>query len=280
MRAFAALLMMAALALPVLAQPVAPLPRERPAGTTSPEAIAAPALVPLPRARPTADAAQEAEPAAEPEPITETEPPATTEGEPPAEAETVPEKPPRIYQAACPAMMQGMVEARMLEPIADGSCGERSPLGVTGILVNGRMVTLSGEVTINCGMATALPEWAAAIDGYLEARENSRLARIIVGTSYFCRPRNGVAGADVSEHGFANALDVVGFELEDGRTITLPAGWTDPLSAEGRLLRYAHDAACSRFTTTLGPEANALHEDHLHVDLGCHGQRCTARLCE
>ena len=30
----------------------------------------------------------------------------------------------------------------------------------------------------------------------------------------------------------------------------------------------------------LGPEANALHRDHLHLDLGCHGARCVARLCE
>jgi hypothetical protein len=151
---------------------------------------------------------------------------------------------------------------------------------VTGVLVTGRMVQLSSDVTINCGMASALPVWASAIDGYLWARENTRLKRILVGTSYFCRPRNNVTGADVSEHGFANALDVIGFELEDGRTITLPVGWSDPLSAEGRLLRFAHDAGCSQFTTTLGPEANAQHADHLHLDLGCHGKNCTARLCE
>ena len=87
-------------------------------------------------------------------------------------------------------------------------------------------------------------------------------------------------GADVSEHGFANALDVIGFRLADGRTVTLSDGWTDPLAPAGRLLRFAHDAGCANFTTTLGPEANALHADHLHLELGCHGKTCTARLCE
>ena len=188
--------------------------------------------------------------------------------------------PPRVYQAACPAVLAGLVEAEALPPIDEDGCGERSPLAVTGILVNGRMVPLSGTATVNCGMATVLPDWAAAIDSYLMARENTRIARILGGTSYMCRPRNNAAGADVSEHGFANALDVTGFELEDGRTIALPDGWADPLSAEGRLLRFAHDAGCARFTTTLGPEANALHRDHLHLDLGCHGKTCTARLCE
>jgi hypothetical protein len=102
----------------------------------------------------------------------------------------------------------------------------------------------------------------------------------MVGTSYLCRPVNNAEGGNISEHGFADALDVIGFALEDGRTVTVESGWSDALSEDGRLLRFAHDAACSVFTTTLGPEANALHRDHFHVDLGCHGRTCTARLCE
>jgi len=30
----------------------------------------------------------------------------------------------------------------------------------------------------------------------------------------------------------------------------------------------------------LGPEANAQHSEYFHIDLGCHGKTCTARLCE
>ena len=185
-----------------------------------------------------------------------------------------------MYQSACPAVLQGLVAAIPLPPIEEEGCGARSPLEVTAVFVDGRMVPLSNTATLSCGMAAVLPEWAAAIDGYATARENSRLARLLVGTSYMCRPRNGVAGSDTSEHGFANALDVVGFELEDGRRMSLPEGWADHEAAAGQLLRFAHGAACARFTTTLGPEANAVHEDHLHLDLGCHGQGCTARICE
>ena len=94
-----------------------------------------------------------------------------------------------------------------------------------------------------------------------------------------CRPRNHVEGADVSEHGFANALDVIGFRLADGRTVTLSDGWTDPLAPAGRLLRFAHDAGCANFHD-VGAGGHALHADHLHLDLGCHGKICTARLCE
>ena len=186
----------------------------------------------------------------------------------------------RIYQVACPAVLTGAVEAVMLAPISDGQCRVASPLAVSAVAANGRLVPLSAPATLNCAMATLLPDWVAAIDGYLMAREDTQLARVLVGTSQLCRGRNRVAGADISEHGFANALDVVGFELEDGRSLALPDGWREPGSPAGRLLRFAHDAGCARFTTTLGPEANALHADHLHLDLGCHGQSCTARLCE
>jgi hypothetical protein len=148
------------------------------------------------------------------------------------------------------------------------------------VLANGRMVPLSGGVTTSCGMASALPGWIASIDGYLSAKENTRIKEVIVGTGYMCRNVNGASEGNLSFHGFAEAVDIVGFRLEDGRTVTVEGGWTDALSAGGRLLRFAHDSACATFTTTLGPEANAQHHDHLHLDLGCHGKTCTARLCE
>lgn len=241
------------LATPLLAQEV-PLPRPRP--IDPPPATEAPAPLPPP-------APLETPPiAAEPAP-----PPAPTE-------------PPRPHQSACPAVLLGLVEATPLPPIADGDCIAQSPLNVTALRVNGRMVPLSSPAILTCPMATELPAWAAQVDGYLTARENTGLATIVAGTSYACRAVNNAAEGKLSAHAFADALDVTGFTLEDGRTTALPDGWTEPLSPEGRALRFAHDAACSLFMTTLGPEANALHADHLHLDMMCHGERCTARLCE
>lgn len=262
MRLLAALPVLALLiCVPAFGQDEPPAPADPPeAAVPAPAEVESPVPLPRPRRDPS------------PEPAAETAAQADAEPEPPAE--------PRVYQAACPALLAGLIEAEPLPPLAHGACGERSPLRVTAVLVNGRMVPLSAPAVLACGMAGELPGWAAAIDGYLMAREDTRLARIVVGTSYACRPRNNAAIGDLSEHAFANALDVIGFELEDGRMLSLPGGWTDPLSPAGRLLRFAHGAACARFTTTLGPEANALHADHLHLDLGCHGRTCTARLCE
>lgn len=267
-----------------------PVPRQRPADLQA-EASASPGirpawtvvrpaampLVPLPRVRPDGPAAGPVAPTADTPAGPPTDPDAhdaAPDSPPAAPAE------PRVYQVACPAVLQGQVEAKALPPIAAGQCGAQSPLELTGVLANGRMVPVSGGVTTDCGMATAMPEWIAAVDSYLKAREKTQVSEVMVGTSYMCRNVNNASEGNLSFHAFADAMDVTGFKLEDGRTVTVEGDWADALSSEGRLLRYAHDAACSQFTTVLGPEADALHRDHFHVDLGCHGKTCTARLCE
>jgi hypothetical protein len=253
-----------------------PLPKPRPAELSSEP------VVQLPRHRPAPPAPQPVEtpdtPAEAPAPSDPTGPPLPP-GEHTAEP-AEPTAPPRIYQTACPAVLLGKVEAKALPPIEEKLCGTQSPLSVTGVLANGRMVPISGGVETDCGVASALPAWIESVDSYLKARDNTEIAEVVVGTSYMCRNVNNGSDGNLSFHAFADALDVVGFKLEDGRFVTVEQGWSDALSSEGRLLRFAHDAACAHFTTVLGPEANALHRDHLHVDLGCHGKTCTARICE
>ncbi len=153
------------------------------------------------------------------------------------------------------------------------------PWAVRGLVLGGASVELTGDAMLTCGMAAALADWAQAMDQYVRAVYGKALARIEAGTSYLCRPRNNQPGAPVSEHGYGNGLDVTALVLSDGTRIGPLADWADTGTA-GRAVRFAHQAACARFTTVLGPEANALHRDHLHLDLGCHGRDCTARLCE
>lgn len=186
----------------------------------------------------------------------------------------------RVYQTACPAVLLGLVEAEANPPLSEDMCGERSPLTVTAVLANGRMVPLSSPVITNCEMASALPAWVSAVDGYATSALDSPLAEVVTGTSYMCRKRNNADEGFTSEHGFANAVDVTGFTLGDGRSIGVAGQWMPAAAPEGRLLRFAHDAGCTGFTTVLGPEANAEHHNHLHLDLGCHGQSCAARICE
>ena len=262
---------------------VAPVPRPRPPNLPDAPVVAAPEG---PAVTPDVVEPDEVEPEvpvepAQVEPEPEVVPPVEPEPEVPPEPEVVAEpEPERIYQVACPAVLAGLVEAKIAPPLSEGICGEQSPLVVTGVLVRGRMLPLSFPITTNCQMASALPGWLETVDGYASSMLESPMAAVNTGTSYMCRNRNNAESGFTSEHGFANAVDVTGFTLEDGRTIGVEEQWLPATDPEGRLLRLAHDAACGDFTTVLGPEANAEHHDHLHLDLGCHGQSCTAQICE
>jgi len=235
---------------------------------------------PLPRPRPVerADTA--------PAPAARVSPPDWTRAAPvPAVVPNpvLPEKPvapPAPLQRACPAVLVGNVVAKMLPPIAEGQCGADSPLAVSAILVNGRLVDVTGEIVTDCGMATKLVDWVTDVDRYVAVTLEAPVASVEIGTSYMCRPVNSLAGNKLSFHAIANALDIIGFTLADGRKLTVTGDFRNLTSPEGKATRFAHAAACGHFTTVLGPDADAEHADHLHVDLGCHGKTCTARICQ
>jgi hypothetical protein len=108
----------------------------------------------------------------------------------------------------------------------------------------------------------------------------AELVEVSVAGSYACRPMNHVSGAKLSEHGYANALDVSGFKLSDGRKITVKAGWNGGDAAEQSFLRRVHRGACQHFTTVLGPNHDRAHHDHFHVDLARHGRDGLSRICK
>ena len=85
--------------------------------------------------------------------------------------------------------------------------------------------------------------------------------------TYACRTVGGREGGRPSQHATANALDVAGFRLADGRRVTVASDWVDD-GPEGRFLRRVRDGACGTWETVLGPEYNAAHRDHFHLDRG------------
>jgi hypothetical protein len=91
--------------------------------------------------------------------------------------------------------------------------------------------------------------------------------------SYECRGRNRVRGAKLSEHGRANALDVRGFKLADGRTI----GLTD-IKVDKDWRGGIRASVCARFSTVLGPGSDGAHEEHIHLDLA--ERRGGYKICE
>jgi len=84
--------------------------------------------------------------------------------------------------------------------------------------------------------------------------------------SYNCRPIRTSNGNSSrwSTHSTADAIDITGFDLDDGRRIRLLADWNG-VDAEALFLRTVRDSACTWFATTLSPDYNRLHADHFHL---------------
>ncbi len=123
-------------------------------------------------------------------------------------------------------------------------------------------VTNLGPVTCEVGQAFAA--WARfGVDRAARQILGSGLRSIETMGSYSCR---NVAGTDRrSGHAIGAAIDVSGFVLEDGRRVTVSSGWHGS-AREREFLRVVQRSACKRFATVLGPDYNAAHHDHLHVE--------------
>lgn len=82
--------------------------------------------------------------------------------------------------------------------------------------------------------------------------------------------RNIRGSSRLSQHAEANAIDISGFRLNDGRLIAVKANWKQDNNA-GKFLDQVHKGACALFKSALGPDYNALHSDHFHLDRATFG---------
>jgi hypothetical protein len=123
---------------------------------------------------------------------------------------------------------------------------------------------------LTCEMAVAVALWLEhEVQPLATELLGQRVATVRSLGSYSCRNIRGNAfwGHRRSEHATANAADIAGFTLADGRTVSVRKHWRGE-SAEARFLRQAHARACPYFRAALGPDYNAAHRDHFHLDRG------------
>ncbi|GHC60598.1 extensin family protein [Limoniibacter endophyticus] len=197
---------------------------------------------------------------------------------PPGEVLRAAKKDERIYQVACPVLMSGEIDGTLIPPLKENNCGEQSPLKINAFGKE-TPVRLAAPVIINCAMATALVEWTANVSALAQKHYHSPIKKIVTGSDYQCRRVNNGSSGRTSEHAFANALDIISFTFENGKTTELKSGW-NAKGAEKAFWRDLHKASCKRFMTVIGPDGDAAHENNLHLDLGCHGKDCMARICQ
>lgn len=85
--------------------------------------------------------------------------------------------------------------------------------------------------------------------------------------SFACRNAHHRNDAPPSRHARAQAIDIAGFRLADGGCVEIGKGWNDA-GAAGRFLRRAHDRGCTVTGMLPGPDCNAAHRMHFHIEAG------------
>ncbi|WP_395635419.1 extensin family protein [Sphingorhabdus sp.] len=129
----------------------------------------------------------------------------------------------------------------------------------------GTPATNLGAMT--CPLAANFTDWARyAVRPAAKQYLGAEVVRIETMGTFNCRNIYGGHSGKLSEHAFANAVDVSAFVLRDGRRVSVLTGWNGS-SEERAFLRRLHQSACKRFGTVLGPDYNAAHANHFHLDM-------------
>lgn len=150
-----------------------------------------------------------------------------------------------------------------LEPIEKGQCGYRDAVR----LDPGGARTIGFDPAkpgMACPVAAALSMWEwNVVQPAALSHFGSRVVTFEHFGTYNCRP---IAGSThLSQHSYARAIDIAGFVLADGRRITVARDWRGD-DEKAAFLRDVRDGACWLFSTTLSPDYNSAHHDHLHLD--------------
>ncbi|MDO9295816.1 extensin family protein [Bradyrhizobium sp.] len=144
-----------------------------------------------------------------------------------------------------------------------GGCGGEDLVRLEAVVLpDKRRVSVKPAAVLRCAMATAIADWIRTDMAPLALSLGSAISDLDNFNSFECRGRNRVVGARLSEHGRANALDIRGIKLANGRSIS----FTDRAVPRETRESVLH-SMCARFPTVLGPGSDWYHEDHIHLDL-------------
>jgi len=124
-------------------------------------------------------------------------------------------------KARCAKLLKGLQAVAVPQPpLRDGRCGTPAPIRLHSL----GKVAFSPAPLLDCEMAASLSTWINKNVQPLAVKHlGARIAKIEVMSDYSCR---NVAGTKrLSEHSYANALDIRGFVTEGGTTARVLKGW-------------------------------------------------------
>ena len=145
-----------------------------------------------------------------------------------------------------------------------GACGAEDVVSLDAVVLkDGQRIALAPAATLRCPMAEAVAHWVREdVAPAAAATFGSPARTIVAGVSYECRGRDRIPGAKLSEHAHANALDLRGLKLANGKM----ADFTDNTVPKA-FRETIRQSACTKFTTVLGPGSDSYHESVTHLDL-------------
>lgn len=133
-------------------------------------------------------------------------------------------------------------------------------------------ISYSSAPLLTCTMALALARLETVIQEEAIRDFGKRVKRIDHLGTYSCREMVNYPGW-VSEHSYANAIDLAVFTLEDGRVISVLKDFqktkTDPTTKNALFLRAISHRAYDEdlFSNVLTEYFDRLHKNHFHLDM-------------
>jgi len=128
------------------------------------------------------------------------------------------------------------------------------------------------SVMTTCTMALALARFETFLQEQAMSTFGKRVVKIRHVGTYACREMASYPGW-VSEHSYANAIDLTDFVLEDGRSIEVLKYFQpkkeESAKKEGQFLRLVARRAYDEetFSSVLTPFFDKLHANHFHLDM-------------
>jgi hypothetical protein len=157
-------------------------------------------------------------------------------------------------------------EFQLLDPMRSGACGAPSPISLEA-LKQEKEIELLPAVTVTCPLADAVDRWMREV---VQPKAKEHLKDDVTGlvnvAAYHCRTRYNNPGERISYHAFAEAIDIAAFKTAGGQQISVEADWPGE-GEKSKFLKEVHAGACKIFGTVLGPDANAAHRNHFHLDM-------------
>jgi hypothetical protein len=156
--------------------------------------------------------------------------PPLPERKPAKGAEAVPEtwSPQEIAdaRARCKAVLERIQAVTVPHPpIKEGRCGAAAPIRLMALGTKPQ-VSFSPPALVNCEMAGALHKWITGdVQRLAKVHLGERITKVEVMSDYSCRGSYGRRANRLSEHAYADALDIRGFVTESGKTAHVLGTW-------------------------------------------------------